>query len=275
MVNVVSSLLGIIAAGAISPAQPVSIQGLQSLDDTLHHSVQSETLDRPFDILVGLPDGYDASGDTEYPTIYILDGGAFYPLLRSYHNYLNVGEEAPDAILVAISYGNDDFENGNNRSHDYTAPSEEREYWGGAEAFQGFLRDELIPFIEGAYRSQADRRLIFGQSIGGQFVLYTAQTQPRLFWGHIASNPALHRNLPLFLQMHPDVPADAERSRLFVGSGSDDDPQFREPALQWMDHWVRVEDKPWELLTKTLEGHSHFSAPPATYRAAMHWLFGN
>jgi predicted alpha/beta superfamily hydrolase len=40
------------------------------------------------------------------------------------------------------------------------------------------------------------------QGLGGQFVLYTALTRPDLFWGHIASNPALHRNLPFYPENH-------------------------------------------------------------------------
>lgn len=275
MVNLLPTLIGIFTATAVSPAQNVSINGLQGLGDTRHHVIASETLDKSYEVLVGLPDDYDHSGDTDYPTIYILDGGELYPLLRSYHRYLRNGGEAPDMIMVAISYGSSDYENGNDRSHDYTAPSHEREYWGGAQDFQAFLSGELMPFIESKYRSRSDRRVIFGQSIGGQFVLYTAQTQPALFWGHIASNPALHRNLPFFLQMHADVPSVDGRSYLFVGSGSDDDPRFREPALEWIDHWTRSPEKPWYLRAETLDGHGHFSAPPASFRRGIKWLFAN
>ena len=271
--SLLPTLIIFFATSAISPAQNVSIDGLQGLGDTRHHAVRSQTLDKSYDVLVGLPDGYDSSADTEYPTIYILDGGELYPLLRSYHRYLRSGGEAPDMILVAISYGSSDYENGNDRSHDYTAPSDEREYWGGAEDFQVFLRDELIPFIESDYRSRSDRRIIFGQSIGGQFTLFTALTQPTLFWGHIASNPALHRNLPFFLQTHAKTPPADSGSHVYVASGSDDDARFREPALDWIAHWTGVKQKPWRLRTETLDGHSHFSAPAASFRRGILWLF--
>jgi len=271
--NTLVSLIAVAAASAVSPGKAVGIDGVQGLGDTRHHTFESETLDKTLHIVVGLPDGYDESGDVEYPTVYALDGGVHYGMLRSYHRYLRVGEEAPEIILVAISYGTDDWENGNSRSEDYTAPTDENDYWGGAEQFQAFLGDELIPFVETTYRSDSDHRVIFGQSIGGQFVLYTAQTKPTLFWGHIASNPALHRNLPLFLQMHPEAPADGLRSRLYVASGSDDDPRFREPAVQWMEHWTKTGERPWHLRAETLDGHTHFSAPPAAFRRGMTWLF--
>ena len=146
--NLITTLIGIVAAVAVSPAQTVSIDGVQALDNTRHHVVESETLNRRFDVIVGLPDNYAAGSETYYPTIYLLDGGELYPLLRGYYRYLQFGQEAPPAIIVAISYGTSDWENGNERSHDYTAPSDEREHWGGAQDFQAFLSAELIPYIE-------------------------------------------------------------------------------------------------------------------------------
>jgi predicted alpha/beta superfamily hydrolase len=250
----------------------VDLEFMQGLGDTQYHHVESDGIGRGYHIYVMLPDGYDQSSAKEYPTIYLLDGGALFPLLTAYYRYLNFGEEIPDAIIVGISYGADTVELGNHRSTDYTATSQERDYWGGAGKFQRFLSDELMPLIEITYSSRADRRVIFGQSIGGQFVLYTALTKPNLFWGHIASNPALHRNLAFFMQKQAEPAPMSERSRLFVASGSMDDPRFREPTMEWIEHWSRTEG-PWQLKTVNLDGHSHMSAPPASFRQGMKWLF--
>ncbi|MCH9693442.1 MAG: alpha/beta hydrolase, partial [Gammaproteobacteria bacterium] len=164
----------------------VSTEFLHGLGDTRYHRVESNNIGRSFHIYVKLPDTYDESAEDKYPTIYLLDGGALFPLLSAYYQYLNFGEEVPNAIIVGISYGSASFDGGNYRSTDYTAKSLERDYWGGAGQFREFLSEELLPFIESTYQSHSDRRVIFGQSIGGQFVLYTALTEPNLFWGHIA-----------------------------------------------------------------------------------------
>lgn len=268
---VVYALLLLLVVSPVDAA--VDMQFLQSLGDTRYHKVESEGIGRGYHIYVMLPQGYDESSHEEYPTIYLLDGGALFPLLSGYYRYLNFGEEIPDAILVGISYGSDTFEGGNYRSTDFTAKSSERDYWGGAEKFQQFLSDELMPLIESTYHSRVDRRVIFGQSIGGQFVLYTAMTRPNLFWGHIASNPALHRNLPFFMAKHAPCDTKSKRSKLFVGSGTMDDPRFRGPALKWIEYWSANEDRPWQLKTLNLAGHSHMSAPPASFRQGMRWLF--
>ena len=256
-----------------TPSLAVDTRFMQGIGDTRYQRIDSEIVGRSYHLFVMLPTGYDDSPEQSFPTIYVLDGGALFPLFSAYYRYLNFGREIPDAILIGISYGSEDFEGGNFRSTDYTAKSPERDYWGGAEQFQRFLSTELFPTIEKTYRSRADRRVIFGHSIGGQFVLYTALTKPDLFWGHVASNPALHRNLPFFLQQHGTAAAATGSSRRFVGSGTMDDPRFREPALEWIQHWSNVDDKPWQLKTMNLDGHTHMSAPPASFRQGMSWLF--
>jgi predicted alpha/beta superfamily hydrolase len=246
---------------------------LQGMGDSHYLRFYSETIARDYHVFVMLPDGYEQNPGQRYPTVYVLDGGALFPLFVSYYRYLNAENEIPEVIIVGISYGSNSFEGGNYRSTDFTAETDEREYWGGAGTFQGFLSDELIPYIEHAYRSRLDRRVIFGQSLGGQFVLYTALTRPNLFWGHIASNPALHRNLPFFLQEPGAALSPHQPSRLFVGSGSNDDPEYRLPALEWIEHWSENDDAPWQLKTVILDGHSHGSAAPASFRQGMRWLF--
>jgi len=255
-----------------APAAAVDTQFLHGIGDTRYHHLESENVGRGYHIYVMLPDGYAANESGEYPTLYVLDGGGLFPLFSAYYRYLRFSEEVPDSIIVGISYGTDLFEEGTFRSTDYSAPSTEREYWGGAANYQSFLSSELLPLIEKSYRADPARRIVFGQSMGGQFVLYTALTQPELFWGHIASNPALHRNLSFFLGRFGDA-QETGSSKLFVSSGTLDDPQFRQPAQEWIRHWNARIEKPWQLKTIDLEGHTHMSAPPAAFRQGMHWLF--
>jgi predicted alpha/beta superfamily hydrolase len=271
--NSIFRILCLLAISSLASAESMSFTGIQALEGTQYHAFESESLDKRYHLLVSLPDGYEASADKEYATLYILDGGVHYAWLKAYSDYLAIAEDFPELILVGISYGTNDWQNGNDRSHDYTAPTDEREFWGGAGDFQVFLREELIPFIEREYRSDATRRIVFGQSLGGQFVLYSAQTEPGLFWGHIASNAALHRNLPLFLDMRPEQPR--HESHLFIGDATEDAAQFHEPRQKWIRHWTAQSELPWRLHVERLDGHDHFSSPPAAFRQGVLWLFGN
>ena len=75
--------------------------------------------------------------------------------------------------------------------------------------------------------------------------------------------------------MTPDIPPDGAQSYLFVGGGSHDDPLFLEPRSQWVEYWTAREPKPWHLRVETLDGHTHMSAPPASFRRGLHWLFAD
>src|SRR6056297_4326234 len=144
-------------------------------------TLASETLDRDFHVYVRLPQAYEAS-DESWPVIYLLDGGILFPMLAPYHFMLTIDGIAPEAIIVGISYGGLGFANGNMRSTDYTASSDEVDHYGGAPEFQTFLASQLLPLIDQRYRTDPGRRVIVGKSLGGQFVLYTALTRPGLFW---------------------------------------------------------------------------------------------
>ena len=265
--------LGLSFVTTTAPAQPAAgsaAEHMQAIADTRLHVLDSAIVERPLKILVKPPAAYGDNPATTYPVVYLLDGGATFPMLAGYYNYLRHEESVPDLIVVGISYGSDSFEEGNYRSTDYTAPSPERDYWGGAADFLRVLEHEVFPLVEGSYRADPGQRILFGQSIGGQFVLFAALNRPELFSGLIASNPALHRNLDYFLDF--EAGPRQRVTRLFVSSGSEDDPRFREPALGWMNKWRAVPEPPWDLRAVTIDGYGHFSIAPESFRRGLRWI---
>lgn len=236
--------------------------GIQSSYSTTHHKFTSKIVERDFHLLVETPK--EMGENVRYPTIYLLDGGITFSLLSGYYRYLRLQGSVPEAIIVGIAYPGETFEQGNYRSTDYTAPSAERSYWGGAERFQKVLKQEVFSFIEKTYPSDKEQRVLFGQSIGGQFVLYCAQTEPSLFSGYIASNAALHRNLESFLT---DYKIDS--SRLYASSAANDEARFRQPLLSWFQH-IEQSEVP-NIKTETLDDQGHFTAAPEAFRRGLRW----
>ena len=245
---------------------------LQGLGDTRYHRLDSEVLGRPLHVYVRSP-GQETPA-RRFPVVFVLDGGTFFPLLSAYYHTLRWGDEVPEMILVGISYGSDRFEGGNYRASDFTAPASDREWWGGASRFQQSLEQELLPLIESAYPADPGRRVLLGQSLGGQFVLFSALTRPDLFFGHIASNPALHRNLDWFLEWRGEAPMPTAATRLFLAEAEFDDERFRTPALKWIAQWSAADrEKPFRLETRMLSGHTHLSAVTEAFRLGVQWLF--
>ncbi len=240
---------------------------LTALKGSTYHLMHSEVVDHDYHIYVHVP-RQAAEQAKKLPVVYLLDGGNTFPMLAPYARYLSWPGDIPPVIMVGISYGTDDWRQGNKRSTDYTLPAKDRDDYGGAKKFHQFLSTELIPMIERNYPADPQQRLLFGHSLGGQFALYCAMFQPQTFSGLIASNPAIHRNTALFL-VTPE--ATDEQPRLFIMQADQDDEAYRLPRQKWLAYW---QDKPhhWQQQVMTIKGHNHMSSVPAAFRQGMKWL---
>jgi predicted alpha/beta superfamily hydrolase len=248
-----------------------SLNYLAALSGDYFEQFSNET-GRRYQIFVRLPENYaKPPPGVRYPVVYVLDGDSLFPMIAPEHLFLTYDEGLPEAIVVGIAYGSFD-PSINRRDVDFTAPADgvgpEK---AGAPAFQRFLKSELAPVIERKYRADPDRRILFGQSRGGAFVLYSAFTDPDLFWGRIASNPSFGSDGD---RLFGDAPVATRHDLgLVVTSGSRDRPQLRADALKWFQRWDKAAEAPWRIKTVTIEGGTHAADCANAYRAGMLWLF--
>lgn len=267
-VIVLTSLVAVAVSSCSGDANPLDHLPVLRGD---YFPVDSRAVGRPFHIHVRLPENYRADESVRYPVVYLLDGDSLFPILAASHLFLTIDEGLPEAIVVGIAYGSFDPAI-NRRGFDFSTPVENADpERGGAAAFHDFLKSELIPQIENRYRTDPSRRVLFGQSAGGSMVLYSAFTDPDLFWGRIASNPNFDLGREVFFS--PAATADQGNLGLVVTSGSRDRASLRQAALEWFAAWESVEDKPWSLRTVTIEGGTHAADTTNSYRAGMLWLF--
>jgi uncharacterized protein len=265
-------LLAVVACLPCTAQAQVPLDHLPALAGG-YHRLDSARLGRPLHVYVRLPTDYEAQPDRRYPIVYLLDGDSLFPLLATGHLLLTIDDRLPEAIIVGIAYGG--FGPGvNRRSLDFTPPGEGVDpAAAGAPAFLEALETELLPLVERSYRADPARRILFGQSRGGSFVLYSAFARPDLFWGRIASNAAFHPGNerltgPAPRATRPDL-------RLVVTSGSRDRPELRAAFLAWERTWVGRRDAPWRLRTITIEDGTHAADALRAYRAAMNWLLAS
>ena len=259
------------APGVSAVASAVPLDHLPALKGD-YFRIESRAVGRLFHIYVRYPAGYADKTKRRYPVVYLLDGDSLFPLLAVSHLFLTNDEQLPEAIIVGIAYGSFDPAI-NRRDVDFAAPAAGlAPDKAGAPAFQRFLKAELLPEVERRYRADAARRILFGQSFGGSFVLYSAFTDPDLFWGRIASNPSFHLGRDVFFG--PPRAASRVDLGLVVASGSRDRPQLRRDALAWFKAWKDRPKAPWRIRTITIEGGTHAADGPRAYRDGLLWLFG-
>lgn len=259
--------LGIcIAATALLSACAVpSTRGAEPLDylPSLaggYFPLKSAVMGSTYHIYIRYPEKYRTDQAARYPIIYLLDGDSAFPMLAPEHLFLNYDDHIPDAIVVGIAYGS------------FAPPVNHREVDFGARAadFERFLAAELIPTVERRVRAEPTRRILVGQSFGGNFVLYSAYEDPDLFWARIASNPSA--------RMHPEllagVPQAAHRQdlHLFLVSGTANNADGRQFALGLAQRW-RHSSGPWAFEEIDVPGGTHAADLPNAYRLALRSLF--
>ena len=153
-------------------------------------ALQSAAMGEQVRYLVHLPPCYDAFPDRAFPTLYLFHG---WPLNEWHWDNLGIDEWSDDwvsrglvgpFIVVLPGAGSDGR---------YVHSS------GGPGSFEGFVVDELVPQIDGAYRTLREPvgRAIGGISRGGVWALEIAMRHRDLFASAGGHSPALALNNPL------------------------------------------------------------------------------
>jgi predicted alpha/beta superfamily hydrolase len=144
-------------------------------------SIQSDVLKQNRKISIFLPEGYDAK-DSKFPVIYVLDADGRDQHIVPTARFLFVNGKMPKAIIVGVF--NID------RNHDFLPDSSKSaNTGGGADNFVSFFKNELIPYINRNFKTDAFRVLV-GHSYGGVFTMHALLTDPDLFDAYIAIDPS-------------------------------------------------------------------------------------
>lgn len=175
------------------------------------HLLASKHVDQIFQVQVMQPLTRKGAGET-FPALYLTDANAAFDVAKGISHGLHIAGQVRRYILIGIGYpGDNPFAGSLLRGRDMTSarraappgypeslpiegvpgiePGGKR--WSGAPDFIAFIRDELIPFIDGRYPTVAGERSYFGHSMGGGFGLHALFSQAGLFNRYIISSPGL------------------------------------------------------------------------------------
>ena len=134
-------------------------------------TLPSKVLNQDRSIQVYLPPGYLQSKQ-QYPVLYVLDGQWHFTNAVAIQRSLIVPSILPEMIVVGIV---------NNKTLRRTLFGEQN------EKFQQYLADEVLPFIDGKFRTSQER-LLFGWEMGAFFASFAILHEKQLFNGAISTN---------------------------------------------------------------------------------------
>jgi predicted alpha/beta superfamily hydrolase len=144
---------------------------------------------------------------------------------------------------------------------------------GEAPKFLAFLKEQLIPFVEGNYRAAASQRVLMGSSFGGTFTLYAMFTEPSLFSGYVSGSPIVtygHRfafqQESDYASRHTDLPV-----RLFLSVGELE--EMARPVQEFIQILQGRNYAGLDMETRIIGGEGHASNKPETYNRGLRFVF--
>ncbi|MFC1564790.1 alpha/beta hydrolase-fold protein [candidate division KSB1 bacterium] len=228
--------------------------------------LQSGILNEDRPLLIYLPDGYKESND-RYPVLYLLDGMAHFHHTTGIIQYLSARGITPPMIVVGLV--------NTARGRDFSPVKlEQFPNTGGSDKFLQFVSDELIPFIDGKYRTHP-HRILAGHSSGGTFTLYALLNDPDLFNFYIAISPAIVLYNTLLIRDVDTILADRSTLNKYLYITVGDEPEFRKDIQDFIKILKNnaADDLRWEFID--LEGEDHILTPHLSIYYGLETVFSD
>ncbi|WP_435136350.1 alpha/beta hydrolase-fold protein [Formosa sp. A9] len=157
----------------------------------IYETIKSEKLGATRKLKIQLPRGYSSNEDKHYPLVIVFDGDYMFEPVAGSIDYYSYWEDVPDVIVVGINQVE-------NRYYDTMFSEQNSLPIDSSAKFFEFIGMELIPFIEGKYRTE-DFRLAIGHGATANFINYYLLKDKPLFKGYIVISPELAPNMTKYM----------------------------------------------------------------------------
>jgi predicted alpha/beta superfamily hydrolase len=273
--RVAAPLLALVVAAPLWAQRPVTIPNSE------RYVVQGTQNRVDYQIDVALPSGYAAS-EKRYPVFYVLDANLAFATLVDTYRLFRIEGTVPELILVGIGYPEEDPAvytpaYAASRSRDYTPTHVESAIpsSGHAREFLAFIKEQLIPMIDGRYRTDPSDRALGGHSLGGLFTTYVLLTDPTLFRRYWIGSPSLWWDnqvsftyLPAALQ-RPEQP----EGRAFLTVGGLET-AVMVPPMERMAARLKASFPKLEVGSMVYPDETHMSVVNGAVSRALRFLYG-
>lgn len=188
------------------------VAGLQEVRIEPARRLHSKLFEWDQGIQIALPASYGKT-NRSYPVLWVTDGPMYFELAVKTVNY-DQRFHVPEMIIIAVGPPLDEInELGRRRTYEFMSTKKwgftgfgsellEKELaalkaaepgleGGGAAKFLTFLVDEARPALSREYR-MTDDHMLFGDSGGGSFCVYTLFARPQAFARYICGSPSLY-----------------------------------------------------------------------------------
>jgi hypothetical protein len=154
-------------------------QGMEGTRDV--RSIRSRINNTDYSLSIYLPPA-SAGPRSLLPIVYVLDGESWFETLVS------VAESTRNRLIIV------GINSAGQRGRDFVPQNSCTPNGGGHALYFNFIRQELLPYVEGNIGGNPSQRALFGHSHGGSFVLYALFAEPpgqHSFKAYLASDSSV------------------------------------------------------------------------------------
>jgi predicted alpha/beta superfamily hydrolase/thioredoxin-like negative regulator of GroEL len=254
----------------VAPVRDISLAQEDGDDITIgtYRTIYSNVLDEDRLLYVHLPRDYE---DTKlsYPVLYLL----YVDIYNYFADAVMITEklggtgEMPPVIIIGVA--------NTNRYRDLLpAKLSYRDEGGGADDFLKFIEEELIPHIDGTYRTK-DFRILAGPQAAAVFSLYALITRPGLFNAVISENPFMNPDNTEFLYPRAEQffkNTESLANFLYIRCEKNERPKDLEYAER-LDKLLAAEKPDGFRFEVEFREPSGYFIPPLPFRESLRMLF--
>ena len=251
--------------------------------------IHSDCLNQDWEILISLPKSYNDTiyKQQNYPVLYLLDAQEHFDLATGIVGFMGSRLDSkliPELIIVGVISKDRiaDFTPTNSTRNPEGIEVESFKKSGGADHFLSFLQHELMPTIDGKYRT-IPFSILVGHSLGGLFSIYDGISRNSVFNAQIAMDPSLWwDNDLLFKRVKSDASShlDAKVLKLYISgahnsSSSKDTTAMRKSQLIFYEALKSRINRTSRVAYRIFENEDHGMVPLPSIYHGLQFIFGN
>nr|WP_298926501.1 alpha/beta hydrolase-fold protein [uncultured Allomuricauda sp.] len=235
---------------------------------------------RQYELYIKLPEAYSENNDKSYPVIYTTDAMWHMEMLSGSTEYM-----LEEIILVGISWQKDIDEGLKkevgehvSRFRDYSFRKSNKTeiqtkfQFGQGNNHLGFIRNDIIPYMDNTYRTDPNSRTYFGYSMGGEFGAYALLSQPDTFNNYILGSPSIKNEVEYLSELNTKLSNrnSSLNANVFISYGS-----LEETMMEPIEAFIKLlndrRDEGLTVLKEVIDGN-HGTAFPMTVVRSINWL---
>lgn len=233
-----------------------------------------------------LPAKYTEADSVRYPVLYVLDGDYSTDIFSSTLHLFSLAPELKDVIIITIDAVCKTHEQWlASRYYDYTPTADPQADTaiaafmktavvpsGGAAAFLQTLENQMMPWVEKHYKTNADKGL-FGHSLGGLFAAYCLVQQPSLFKHYSINSPSLWwKQGEMAKQFAAAAAKPAIKVQVFLSAGKEEGDFMIQPVAIFEQ--AIVKNLPNTSMSyKIFDDETHLSVVPVTCSRTLKFFY--